>query len=732
MSLTGNLVSDEDDAERRVAKLIKISEALMRRVEQATDDSGAAYAHFEKAVMLESQVRDRTRDLERTLQLLNESNARLARANRAEQRARADLSNALEAVQEGFALFGPDDAMVMCNSRFCRQMPDVWPALAEGMSFTVYVDLISRSAALDLGDAPDAAAWAAMRQRLHADQHVMFNVGLKGGGWLQVSEHRTPDGGTAILQTDVTDMVRGERAERDKLLDAQARMIRATLDHINQGVCIFDGEARLLGWNKRLGALVAPPMRLVRLGAGFEALFEHIERDVTFLGDVAARDVRAWVSMTRPRAPLAFDMRQRSGVILSVFAQETPERGFVISFTDVTAEREAVAGLFDANATLERRVKERTEELEDALADAERANASKSRFVAAASHDLLQPLSAAKLFISALEKMELEGEPSAVAQRAQNALGSVESILGALLDISKLDSGKATVERGAVPLARLLGQLQDEFAPVAAGKGLRLRFAPTAAVVDSDNSYLRRILQNLIGNAVRYTERGGVLVGVRSAGAGRVRVEVWDTGPGVPEDRQAEIFKEFRRLDAEGSAAEGMGLGLTIVERACKLLGHRLKMDSVPGRGTRFSVLADLAPEPGRAAATGGPRPAVRAGLLALIVMEDAEVSAALALLLETWGVAAFETRSGREALTLLDETGVSPDLMLVDHALGAAACCFDAIAAVRGAHGDMPAAVIAADEAAGAAAECARLDLPLLAKPVRPEEVQDFIARMA
>ncbi|MEM7524102.1 MAG: PAS-domain containing protein, partial [Pseudomonadota bacterium] len=195
------LVSSDDTPERQVEKLIKISDALMRRVEQATDETGVGYAHFQRAVMLESQVRERTRDLERTLSLLNDSNARLAAANEVAQQARGALYNALEAVEEGFALFDSDDLMVMCNSRFCRQMPDVWDRLSEGMRFDDYVRMVSESAYLDRKEVGAPEDWAKQRRNLHNDEHVMFNVRFTDGVLLQISEHRTPDGGTAILQT---------------------------------------------------------------------------------------------------------------------------------------------------------------------------------------------------------------------------------------------------------------------------------------------------------------------------------------------------------------------------------------------------------------------------------------------------------------------------------------------------------------------------------------------------
>jgi len=224
-----SLINPTDSAERRTEKLLTIAAALMRRVEQATDDSGAAYAQFQRAALLEDQVRERTHDLGRALDLLNESNARLAEAMREAETARQNLSNAIETVQEGFALFDREERLVMCNSRFAMHMPDVHGQLHPGLAFGDYVAMVSRSPHLGLSGTEGARDWALGRMRRHKDRHVIFNVRLAGEHWVQVSEHRTPDGGTVILQTDVTDIIRAERHERGKLLDDQARVIRATL-----------------------------------------------------------------------------------------------------------------------------------------------------------------------------------------------------------------------------------------------------------------------------------------------------------------------------------------------------------------------------------------------------------------------------------------------------------------------------------------------------------------------
>jgi signal transduction histidine kinase/CheY-like chemotaxis protein len=727
------LINPADSAERRAEKLLTIAEALMRRVEQATDDSGAAYAQFQRAALLEDQVRERTHDLGRALDLLNESNARLADAMREAETARQNLSNAIETVQEGFALFDREERLVMCNSRFAMHMADVHAQLQPGLSFADYVAMVSRSPHLALPEGESPHDWAQARMRRHKDRHVILNVRMAGDQWVQVSEHRTADGGTVILQTDVTDIIRAERHERGKLLDDQARVIRATLDHINQGVGIFDAEARLIGWNQRLGALLSLPMGRLRIGASFDNLFSRFRAE-TRSDDISAEALMAWVTSAGVRPPLEFEVRRGEDLILDVFAQGMPDGGFVFSFTDVTAERAALVALSRANETLEARVMERTLELEDALAHAERANASRSRFVAAASHDLLQPLSAAKLFISSITGEGLDKGAQVALDKAQNALMSVEGILDALLDISKLESGKAAVSVGAVQLNRLLRTLSEEFAPIAAAKGLSLVVIPCGVVVESDPAYLRRILQNLIGNAIRYTAKGRVLVGARRRGAG-VRLEVWDTGPGIPEEAQNDIFKEFHRLNARASASEGMGLGLAIVERACALLGHPLGLRSEVGRGTCFMLQLPLSE-----AGEGLPLPVevperrsgpVAAEKIAFLVENDAELRRALGLLLEKWGMTVLEAASGEEALALIEEIGILPDIFLVDHQLGDGITGVEFLTRIRAAHGPVPARLITANRGWDVRAAATSAGIEVLYKPIDPRALEAVVARL-
>ncbi|MRU14575.1 response regulator [Roseovarius sp. A21] len=729
--MTPSLIDPNDPVERQNEKLLKIAESLMRRVEESTDASGAAYAQFQRAAMLEQEVRARTLELERALDLLNEPNARLAQANRETEAARSNLANAIETVQEGFALFNSDEELVMCNSRFGMHMPDIRSALVPGLTFTQYVELVSESQFLALPDSETPQQWAQKRMARHADEHVIFNARMIWNRWVQVSEHRTPDGGTVILQTDVTDIMRIERQERDRMLDDQARLIRATLEHIDQGLCIFDSKLRLVGWNKRASELLSQPAARFQMGAQFATLFNRFRADVTFNDEMSAADIEAWVSSDGNRPPLSFEIHRGRSHILSVFAQEMPDRGFVISFTDVTAERQAAQAIIESKEQLEQRVADRTEELARALKDAERANATKSRFVAAASHDLLQPLSAAKLYVSSLESTVEDDTARNVAHKAGSALGSVEHILEALLDISKLDSGQASVHVSAVPLGPMLMQFGDAFRPAAHAKGLDLRILPSAALVQSDATYLRRILQNLISNAIRYTDRGKVLVGVRRRGAHLV-IEVHDTGPGIPEAARDTIFQEFQRLDAAASAAEGMGLGLAIVERACALLDHSLSLSSEEGRGSVFSVRVPLA----RAAGQAAPHPELPAtgqsgdlhSLIALIIENEDNMRAALTMALETWGVQVLDCASEDEARTLLTEIGVSPDVIIADYQLDNGRMGTDAAQRLGVEFGSPPVCIISANRSVELSERCASEGFGLIHKPIDTNKLLHFL----
>ncbi len=721
MSLAMSLINPSDSLERQNEKLLQISRALMRKVEQKNEQSGLAYAQFERAALLEMQVQERTIDLERTLDLLQESNAQLETANRETDTARTNLYEAIETINEGFALFGPDDRLVLYNSRFCRDLRDVEAQLTEGLSFGDYVRLISTSGHLALPPNVSPRDWARGRTERHGDDHVVFNVRLNHDRWIQVSEHRTTRGGTVILQTDVTEIIRLERQERDRMRDQQAQILQATLDHLNQGVCIFDHAKNLVGWNKRMDTLLDLPPQEMAMGRNFMVLLDRLEQQLTFAESFDIDMLIRWANHNEGRSPIAFEVTRAGRQVLSVFAQEMPDRGFVISFTDVTAERAAARAMTDMNEQLERRVNDRTRELAVALSEAERANASKSRFVAAASHDLLQPLSAAKLFISSvMDQPDTPGVRNVIG-KAETALASLEQIIEALLDISKLDAKRPAFDIQPVCLDAILSPLRDELTPVATAKGLDLRMVPSGLTVRSDPGYLRRIAQNLITNAIRYTDRGKVLVGVRRHGA-TARLEILDTGRGIALEDQESIFQEFKRLEGAGSEL-GLGLGLAIVERACKSLNHPLGLCSVPGRGSKFSVDLQIRSAPSAKhrvhSAAGEPTGLSQKGQIVLLVENDPQLANAMIIMIEGWGAHVIHAPNGEDALDLLKDIELTPDALLLDCQLGQGMSGLELFRQIRASYGAIPTRMISADRGPTLQRDCDAMELALLRKPI-------------
>lgn len=431
---------------------------------------------------------------------------------------------------------------------------------------------------------------------------------------------------------------------------------------------------------------------------------------------------------------------------------DTPERRVekLTRITDVLVDRidrlEGSRGsawsMFQAAVALEQEVLARRQELERAMADlsqknrelavaraaAEEANRSKTRFLRAASHDLLQPLSAARLFLAALRDTQMSEYQAELASSLSGAFESVETLMHAVLDISRLDSQRIEFNRQPVPLGELFRRLSAEFAPVASAKRLRLRFVPTRAVVDSDPVFLRRIAQNLVSNAIKYTQTGGVVVGVQRRGA-TCWLTVQDSGQGIaPEDR-ARIFDEFQRLGG-GHGAPGMGLGLSIVRRACNKLGHPISLTSQPGRGTRFRIGLPRLEASGALPRSPRPRPALM-GRVALVVENDARLRQGYELLLrERFGMVGRMTGSTAEALaTMGDEP---PDVIIADYHLEDGDTGSAAIEALRGASDrPVPAVMITAHRDPEIARLCAAMGVALLEKPVDPDELAELLDRL-
>ncbi|HZU63750.1 MAG TPA: hybrid sensor histidine kinase/response regulator, partial [Novosphingobium sp.] len=419
--------------------------------------------------------------------------------------------------------------------------------------------------------------------------------------------------------------------------------------------------------------------------------------------------------------------------------------GMAFSFDDVTERIAYEERLRDVAETLERRVAERTTALEAEVAErrameaellaaktaAELASRSKTSFLAAASHDLLQPLNAARLFVSALAERRLAVPSRALVRQAGVALDSVEELLEALFEISRLDAGAVQPEIAAIELDRMLGALRIEFMAQAKQAGLALDIPDTGLWVKSDFRMLRRILQNFLSNALRYTGQGSVAVRVESDGA-IVRIAVKDTGRGIDPAHFDVIFEEFRRLSAQRGPS-GKGLGLAIVKRASQMLGHRLEVASQPGEGSEFAVLVPLSARLAEEAPL--PRPRER-GLAAatgtvLIIDNEPAILEGMQALLGKWGYGVATAGTLEEARAqVLGEA--PPALIIADYHLDDDQLGDEMVAALRAECGvEIPALVISADRTAEVKARLTAAGLPLLNKPVKPAQLRALLRMM-
>ena len=355
-------------------------------------------------------------------------------------------------------------------------------------------------------------------------------------------------------------------------------------------------------------------------------------------------------------------------MVIEVRTNRMPGGGLVITFSDVTPSFEAAEALERANATLEKRVRDRTEELtrlnsELALAKstAEDANISKTRFLAAASHDILQPLNAARLYVTSLVERQSGGEDSRLVENIDDSLEAIEEILGALLDISRLDAGAMTTSITSFKIGDLMRSLEIEFAPIARAKGLKLTFVPCSLPVESDRLLLRRLLQNLISNAIKYTPRGRVLVGCRRRGQS-LQIGVYDTGVGIPILKRGEIFKEFHRLEQGARIARGLGLGLSIVERLARVLNHGIALDSNVSGGSFFSVTVPIAKADQLHRRGHQPRRRCRrtpmSGALIVCIENDAAILDGMKTLLTAWDAEVIAVADPDAAIEAIEAAG--------------------------------------------------------------------------
>ncbi|WP_448680526.1 hybrid sensor histidine kinase/response regulator NahK/ErcS' [Pseudomonas nicosulfuronedens] len=642
------------------------------------------------------------------------------------------LQRAVDNLSQGVAMVGADGALELWNRRFlelCGLAPiEAHRPFAEVMADSELPLLTPRS-----------------RPR-KGEAEGVIEQRLFDGRMLEIRTHALPTGGFVNTFTDITERYRHAEALRES-----ERWIRLITDQVPALIAYLTADLDYDFTNKVYeewyrwpsGSMLGRNLREVHSAEHCQRLEPYFERalsgeSVTF--EVAEVNLAGQERyMQRSYVP----NRQTDGTVSGLF----------VLIRDITERRRTAEALHQAYQNLEQRVRERTAELtslndqlkreidersqvegrlREAKREAEQANLSKTKFLAAVSHDLLQPLNAARLFTSALQ--ERSGE--ALVRNISQSLEDVENLLGTLVDISKLDAGVIKPDIASFDVSELLGNLAAEYRQVAISEGLALDFVPCGAQVRSDIQLLARILRNLLTNAIRYTPSGRVLLGCRRRRQS-LWIEVWDTGVGIAADKLGEIFQEFKRGDVQRFHQDrGLGLGLAIVEKIARMLGHRIHVESVPGKGSRFAIEVPLARRVARAA----PEPERTAddlverlrGSRVWVLDNDASICAGMRTLLEAWGCRVVTALSEEDLARQVDNFHAESDLLIVDYHLDDGLNGVDAVASINARRGTpLPALMITANYSNELKQQVRELGHTLMHKPVRPMKLKTALCHL-
>lgn len=388
--------------------------------------------------------------------------------------------------------------------------------------------------------------------------------------------------------------------EANQLFEFNRELLQAGVENIEQGISVVDADMRLVAWNQRYIELLDYPKEIIQAGMPISELLRfNAQRGMLTVSNLDI-DIERRIQHMKDGNTHYFRRILPSGVVLEIRGQPMPGGGFVSTFSDITQHIEAERALQQANDNLEQKVTERTKELSLAKAEAEQANQSKSRFLAAASHDLMQPFNALSLFTDMLKQQAKDTDLLPLTEQIQDSLTAVEGLLSDLVEISKLDSAKHGVEQTVFNLEELFKPLSHEFSAMCAQQGITFRYLPRNITLNTDKKLLRRVIQNFLSNAVRYSQQHSnkqakILLGAKRYGD-EIMLQVWDNGPGIPIDKQQLIFREFERLE-NNSDTPGLGLGLAISERISKLLYTELHLHSTVGKGSMFGIKLPISKE---------------------------------------------------------------------------------------------------------------------------------------
>ena len=546
-----------------------------------------------------------------------------------------------------------------------------------------------------------------------------------------------------LAYSDLAGMV----TDASKLHTFNRELLETTVESLLQGVSVVDKELRLVAWNKRYEEMFHYPERFLYVGCPIERVYRfNAERGILGGSRPIEEEVEKRLDWLREGSPHRLERPLPNGRVVDIHGNPLPHGGFVTTYIDVTDYRDVVAQLEETKLELEARVESGSQtlsetnarlrqenrlraEVETRLRDA---NQTKTRFMSATSHDLLQPINAARLFTAVLKPQlgdGVDGSALRTVEQIDSSLQRAEQLIAELREIARLDSGKQMPRRSHFCAAELFAALVREFEASARLKGLELTCVPSDLWLYSDQSLVHRILQNLLGNAVKYTDRGRVLLGLRRRRDG-AEIQVWDTGPGIAEQDRVKIFQEFERLQRHGTGGEeGLGLGLAIVQRYAELLGHRVVLQSVPGKGTMFSVKVTY----GQVQPSGhGPAEETAGrdleGLRVLCLDNDPLILDGMEQLLATMGADVL-VAGNREQLLAAFSNGGRPDIVLADYHLDNGDTGLSAMREARQLTSvDTPCIIISADDSDVIRDRAKSVGYRFLAKPVNPSRLRAMV----
>lgn len=531
--------------------------------------------------------------------------------------------------------------------------------------------------------------------------------------------------------------------EATQAIQFNQKVLSSTLENLDHGVSVIDRDLRLVAWNRKYLEMYQYPKELIRVGTPIEDLVRYnAERGECGPGDVNEH-VQKRLNHLQTGSSHRFIRIRNNGQVTEILGNPLPGGGFVTTFNDISEFVKAQDELQEAKMHLEKRVEERTEEVRkinmelreeiiereraesmimEAKTEAELANESKTRFLALASHDILQPLNAARLYNTALLE-QFEDNP--ILPKLESSLRTTEELISTLLEIAKLDGSTQAPVIEQVELNTLLHSIDDEFSALAQEKQLRLIIRPTQIFVATEAKALRRILQNLVSNAIKYTREGGILVGARKRG-GKLVIQVWDTGLGIDEDDYERIFLDFNRLDSHQQEAQGVGLGLSVVSRISQYLKHPITVSSRLNRGSCFSVEVPIVEAPVKATVKAEPKPSVPRAfqMHVLVVDNDIQNTDALETVLAGWGCEVTTASTKEEALA-----ADRPELLIIDYHLGESLTGFSLYETLKEVWGQtVPGILVTAHGEAEIKQQAELHGMVYLAKPVKPAALRSLI----